>query len=188
ACAGSLTGCGSKTQTTAMQTLADEATRWTQLLSWNLNGVSSVRGSALLGVYLSQHLLREVVFGSALAGVTAQAQLFSQTNQEQDQSFALLETLGSILQVDVPDMLNRSTDRSAAFDTYLSSLQNLTQQGQAQLTALQQKITDLTTQRRTLNTQASKTQRDLNTAIRTGNYAGTSELQKNLIDQKGQIA
>lgn len=130
----------------------------------------------------------EVVFHSALDGVSAQMAFLSETTQEQDESFALLETLGSILQVDVPDMLNRSPVRSTAFDVYVSNLQNLGKRAQTHLDGIIQHLDTMNDDRRTKRTAAAKTQNTLNRAIREGDFATASDLQKNLIDQEAEVA
>lgn len=184
---GSLVGCAKQTEVPAATTIAPRAVSWTQQLTTG-NYLSSIRSSSLLGVYLSHHLLQEVIFRSALAGVTAQMAFLSESSQEQDESFALLETLGSILQVDVPDMLNRSPERSAAFDTYVSNLQNLSKQGKTHLDGVIQHLEDLNRDRRTKRAEASKNQSLLNRAIRDGDFSTASGLQKNLIEQEGAVA
>ncbi len=182
-----LSACGKSTPTTpTVQTIAPRAVELTQNLSTGYQ--PTIRSSALLGVYLTEHLVDEVLFHSALAGVAAQMSLLSQSGETKDDTFALLQTLGSILQVDIADMLNRSSDRATAFDTYMTNLQNLTKRAQANLDAIKQHLTDINKQHSAANTTASKTQSLLNTAVRNGDYTTASDLQKTLIDQKAAVA
>lgn len=187
ALAGTLVGCAKQADIPGIKTVAPQAAGWTQQLATG-NYLSSIRSSVLLGVYLTHHLLREIVFRSALAGVTAQMSFLSESTQEQDESFALLETLGSILQVDVPDMLNRSPERITAFDTYVSNLQNLSQRGKSHLDSIIQHLEELNKDRRTKRAEVAKNQSLLNRAIRDGDFSTASELQKNLIQQEGAVA
>jgi hypothetical protein len=188
AAAASLGGCVRQADVPSLTTIAPRAAEWALRIATGSSGFSAIRSSALLGVYLTDHLLREIVFRSAIAGVTAQMEFLSESSQEQEESFALLETLGSILQVDVPDMLNRSPVRSAAFDVYITNLQNLTKRAIDHVAGLEQEIDTLNDERRTQRADAARTQSTLNRAIRDGDYATASELQKDLIGLEGEVA
>lgn len=181
-----LAACGKSADVPSVQTIAPRATALTVQLATGYR--PTIRSSALLGVYLSQHMISEVVFGSALAGIAAQMSLIPQTSEAQEESFALLETLGSILQVDIADMLNRSSDRPTAFDTYITNLQNLTKRAQSNLESITQKLSDIGKERRAASATAAKTQSLLNTAIRNGDFTTAGDLQKTLIGQKATVS
>lgn len=184
----SLAGCFSQTEKKYPMTMAPKATLWTQRISSGNAQPSSIRSSALIGVYISHHLIREIVFHSALAGVSAQEAFLSESSQEQEQSFALLETMGAILQVDVPDMLNRSDIRSNAFDTYVTNLQNIGKRLQDEIASSDAELDGLNATRRTQRSDATQSQSIINKAIRSGDFATASDSQKTLIEQDGKLA
>ncbi len=184
----SLSACSKETGSTAITTIAPLAVRWTQEIARGLDSLSSIRSSALLGVYISHHLINEIVFRSALEGIAAQASIMSDTGEENDESFALLETLGAILQVDVPDMLNRSAVRSEAFDTYLQNLQNIGARALAHLDSLEQQRGELTDQRGDIRVEVSHAQTGLSRALRDKDYSTANDLQKQLIEGKSELA
>lgn len=183
-----LASCSSGTTDALKPTIAPLAVRWTVQLMQGGNSFVSIRSSSLLGVYLTEFLLRQTAFRSAITGVNAQVQLLNQQGTPDEEGFALLETLGSILQVDVPDMLNRSTDRVDAFDTYLSNLQALGGRASAYVTSLEEKRDVMMDERRDVRVIASRAQSMLNRALRDQDYATASEQQRVLIEAKTELA
>ncbi len=184
----SLSACSKDAGSPAITTIAPLAVRWTQEIARGLDSLSSIRSSALLGVYISHHLINEIVFRSALEGVSAQVSIISDTGEENDESFALLEILGSILQVDIPDMLNRSAVRSEAFDTYLQNLQNIGARVLNHLESLKQQRADLSAQRGDIRVTVSHAQTGLSRALRDKDYSTANDLQKQLIEGKSELA
>ncbi len=183
-----LASCGRQEVVSFTPTIAPLAVRWTVELVKGSDAFASIRSSALLGVYLSDFLMRQMMFRSALAGINIQMDLLNETGEEQEESFALLETLGAILQVDVPDMLNRSTDRVEAFDTYLSNLQALGERSTSHEQGLEQQMDVLMDERREVRGDVARSQSQLNTALREQDYATASEQQKSLIEGRGELA
>ena len=183
-----LASCGGRTTDTLKPTISPLAVRWTVQLMQGGNSFSSIRSSSLLGVYLTEFLLRQTAFRSALAGIGVQVQLLNQQGTPDEEGFALLETLGSILQVDVPDMLNRSTDRIDAFDTYLSNLEALGSRASAYVTSLEEQRDVLMDERSDIRVTASRAQSMLNRALRDQDYATASEQQRVLIEAKTALA
>lgn len=182
-----VTAC-TRTKSSSITTIAPRAVVLTQEIVFGKTTTSIIRGGALLGVYSSQHLVSSIVFRSALAGIVAQQSFLSESAQEQEESFALLETLGSLLQVDVPDMLNRSSVRSQAFDIYISNLQTVGGRANTQVERLETQIDATNAVRRTQRSEAAQTQSQLNRAIRNEDYTTASDLQKKLIELEGKVA
>jgi hypothetical protein len=183
-----LASCGRQESVSYSPTIAPLAVRWTVELLKGSDAFASIRSSALLGVYLSDFLMRQVMFRSAIAGIAIQMDLLNEGGEEQEESFALLETLGAILQVDVPDMLNRSTNRIDAFDTYLSNLQTIGERSTAHKEGLEQQMDTLMDERSDIRGDVARTQSQLNIALREQDYATASEQQKNLIEGRGNLA
>lgn len=183
-----LASCGGGTTDTLKPTISPLAVRWTVQLMQGGNYFVSIRSSSLLGVYLTEFLLRQTAFRSALAGIGVQVQLLNQQGTPDEEGFALLETLGSILQVDVPDMLNRSPDRIDAFDTYLSNLEALGGRTSAYVTSLEEQRDILMDERSDIRVTASRAQSMLNRALRDQDYATASEQQRILIEARTDLA
>ncbi len=183
-----LASCGRQETVSYSPTIAPLAVRWTVELMKGSDAFASIRSSALLGVYLADFLMRQVMFRSALAGINVQMDLLNDAGEEQEESFALLETLGAILQVDVPDMLNRSPDRVEAFDTYLSNLQAVGERATAHKNGLEQQMDVMMDERRVVRGEVARSQSQLNIALREQDYATASEQQKNLIEGRSNLA
>jgi len=76
---------------------------------------------------------------SAELGIKSQEKiLVGQVKLESSETFSLLKEFGVILQVDVVDVLNRSTDREKTLDKYIRSLANI-------MTLADRKIKELAT-------------------------------------------
>lgn len=147
-----------------------------------------LRPSALLGVFISDYLSYTAVYQTALAGVQAQMEILFNDDRIEDETYALLETLGSILQVDVNDMLNRSNGRARAFETYVQNLAELGTTATAKKQGLEQELDDIQTVRRDQRRDTAKLQSDLNSALREQDYASASGLQRQLIDAETELA
>jgi len=150
--------------------------------------LAHMRPSGLLGVFVSHYLVHTSTFRSAIAGVESVKRLIGQEEYEQSEDFALLQDIGTIRQVDVEDMLNRSNDRAGAFDVYVGSLTDLLKLGAVRLARLEQEMEIISDERRAKRRAASDVQHDLNTALRDQNYAVASELQQRLINAEADLA
>lgn len=146
------------------------------------------RPGALVGMYASHYLLHAVTLRGAVRGVFANLDLMLDEEEEKTESFALLEDIGTILQVDVPDLLNRSTSRSAAFDAYLEGLEDAIVTGEQYRQKLEQQLDDVYEERRAQRREASQIQSELNIALRSQDYGTAGELQEQLIEAEGALA
>ena len=127
---------------------ARNGTQWAQILGQALFTTASKRPSALLGTYVATYLSKSSTYRSALAGIETQMQLLFSEQTQEDEAYAVLEELGIILQVDIPDMLNRSVDRPHAFDVYIESLTTTATAAQNQLDRLNQELKEIQAERR----------------------------------------
>lgn len=144
--------------------------------------------SALLGVYMSNFIMHTSVFKSALEGISAQMEYLFDDDRIQDEAFALLEEFGSMLQVDVMDMLNRSTERPNAFDDYVRELTQLRSVSEIRLEALEQEADTISDERREARKEAGDIQRALNVSIREENFSTAGSLQERLIEAETTLA
>ena len=126
-----LAGCSSKkndeaqeapgAQSSALQGVTDVL-----LLSGeNLLTQAAVRPAAVLGVYVTHFLSGNatVQAKSAIDGIAAQMQLYFGQVADSESSAAAIEQLGTTLQVNIIEMLNRNVDRSKALDDYIAFLE-----------------------------------------------------------------
>jgi hypothetical protein len=141
------------------------------------------RPSGLLGVFTGLYTSQGVFLSvqSAEDGMLAIGNILKgQTNSTSDENFALLREVGDILQVDIIDTLNRSTDRVSTLDSYTQSLRNI-----GVLT--ERKITELSALHETQKTKAKESQKkvrtiegDLRDALKITDYGTASELEEQL--------
>jgi len=141
------------------------------------------RPSGLLGVFTGLYTSQGVFLSvqSAEDGMLAIGNILKgQTNSTSDENFALLREVGDILQVDIIDTLNRSTDRVSTLDSYTQSLRNI-----GVLT--ERKITELSALHETQKTKAKEFQKkvrtiegDLRDALKITDYGTASELEEQL--------
>lgn len=161
---------------------------WTLEIAQIAFDMNRIRPSALLGAFVAEYLVHTSVFQSAIAGIDAQMQLFYDEEYEENESFALLEDLGSLLQVNIEDMLNRAPDRPRAFDTYIDSLTELGQRSTNQLARLEQDLEEVQDERRLQRRETARIQSDLNQAIRSQDYSAASGLQRQIVDAEAELA
>lgn len=139
--------------------------------------------SALLGAYASSVMLYAWAdtYKSAMDGIHAQIGLFVSTQEQQNATFALIEDLGSALEVDIPDMLNRSESRERALETYTDALQELLSAGKLRQEELEQQMDALDDEARTASRATSKTKSDLSKALREKDYTTAGSKQEELV-------
>lgn len=148
-----------------------------------------LRPSALLGPYVAAFLSQPFVHPShaAVTGVLAGTSMLFEEGVR-NESYALLEELGLVLQVSVPEMLNRSINRTLALDTYREGLVESANRGQEHLVILHERLDEANAEVREIRRRASELQRALNAALRAKDYATASALQSQVSEAQGQQA
>ena len=175
-----LTHCGGNDATPVETTGARNALFWMlQVQRSNDTPPAHPRPGAALGTYVASFLAHSpgTLFKSALQGIESQLQLLFREDSTYSDSFQILEQLGTILEVDVRDMLNRSTNRTQSLDAYFQSLTSALQRGTTHRDQLDLRTNQLNGERRAKRKIASDIQHILNTALRAGDYATASEKQ-----------
>lgn len=154
--------------------------------------IPPLRPSALLGPYVAAFLSMPLVNANhaAVSGVIAAEGILHEDNTGiRDESYALLEELGLILQVDLVDHLNRSLDRQMALDTYREGLIDIATRCQDhQTTTLTIREDDADAKVKELRKQQSLIQRNLNNALRDKDYATAGSHQADLSEVQGELA
>ncbi len=160
-------------------------------LMQNVTRSRGARSSALLGIYLSQYLATTPsasAAGGALLGIGVQSQVMSAQQQVQDPDFELLQAFADALQVDVSDLLNRSTDRQVALDTYTEALTNVATRANDRYKELNASLDQQKEELRTLSKEKSQADRDLKKAIADKDFANAGELQKAVTEKQSAFA
>lgn len=151
-------------------------------VSLSASTVSTSRPSAPLGVYVSFFLARGrlVATGAvrAIEALVAFARQFGGNAAEASEIFALLQSLGASLQVNLPDYLNRATDRQLALDEYTRELQNLGTQAQHSLVSLEQSLKDLRVQTKTQRDRVRSLERTIRDALKDQRYSDAGAQQE----------
>lgn len=137
----------------------------------------------MLGVLASNFLLHAstIDYTSALAGIEAQMSLFISSAERQDAVFAAIADLGSALQQDVNDLLNRSPNRQQALDTFTEALKDALQKAEEKRNELDLEADGLRDELRTVRRNASRKQGDINQALREKDYTTAGTLQEELL-------
>lgn len=190
-----LSACGGSTKTPVASTSktkgAISAVMSIDHLMANVTKSRSARSSALLGIYLSQYLSTTPsasAAGGALLGIGVQSQVMSAQQQVQDPDFELLQAFADALQVDVSDLLNRSTDRQVALDTYTEALTNVATRANDRFKELNASLDQQKEELRTLSKEKSQADRDLKKAIADKDFANAGELQKAVTEKQSAYA
>ena len=126
---------------------------------------------------------------SALQGVQAQAAYHAEPGEEQlEDTFALLQEFGAVLQVDVPDLLNRSDNRTETFNRYLEGLSNITERSTRRADELRENLDTLEEEERVQRRAASDLDRAIRNAIADQDYVTAGEMQPELAKAQGVLA
>lgn len=189
-----LTACarGSSTAQSAIALSAIHGAEWAhELLETGTVPIAQPRPSAMLGPYIAAFLSLPhfELSHSAISGVlSGGAILFQDHGSIRDESYALLEELGLILQVDIPDRLNRALDRQISLNTYRDGLMETAVRSQAHVTTLDDREEEAGMLVRELRTRASTIQRTLSDALKVKDYATASSRQAELSLVQGELA
>jgi len=147
-------------------------------------------GAALglyVGVYLAQGTTLPVL--GALIGVDTQLKLAESDNSvEKDETFVLLEEYGTVLQVDIIDTLNRSSERAKTLDKYIRSLEAMNARAQAKMDELDTKLAALKDERRDQRSVVRAIEREIRTAIKEENYSLAGPKQEQVTKEKAELS
>lgn len=148
------------------------------------------RPSASLGLFATLYIA-ELGFApvfSAANGIDAQMKLHTTESVTEDNSFALLQEFGSVLSVNVPDMLNRSTDRAGTLNDYLQGLANITVRSATKAQDIKTELDTIEGNRRTAQSAVTASQRIVNQALRDKDYATAAAEQEKLAAAQSDFA
>ncbi|ALM09997.1 MAG: hypothetical protein PeribacterA2_0624 [Candidatus Peribacter riflensis] len=149
----------------------------------------SARPSGTLGIFIATYLAQGFIMQVDSATQGLQQILMIVRGQEQplgDETFALLQTLGDILSVDVIDLLNRSNNRIETLDQYTLGLKNAIDNGTRRAGELQTALETLATQKKEQRQTVRDIERAQKEAIAAKDYSTASSKDTELL--KAQTA
>lgn len=187
-----LSGCGSGNDVISTSSLRVEGAR-TAVLIGDINTYQpqARRPSAPLGVYVNLFMSGGgfLQATAAMQAVIAQAKLHAKPSEEvQDNTIALLQEFGTILQVDVPDLLNRSDDRRETLDNYQEALINITERSKLRIQQLDGFVEQLRLEQREQRQTVSQLDRQVRDALREQDYTTAGEVQPILGEAQATLA
>ena len=138
------------------------------------------RPAAVLGVYVASFMANgPATYGTALKSAKIQAGLQAPAPTTAE-VYLVLQQLGAALQVDVPDLLNRSANRRATLDAYVKTLQEAIVGSERQVQALEQRGETLDATHDEQRKKTNAIQRELNAALKQKDYATAARKQEEL--------
>ncbi len=168
------------------------ALEWTLRLTRENLALLTALPSALFGPYVTSYLTHSNVlpYHGAMDSIAAQMAIVygSDTDGDQDQTMMILENLGSAIEVDINDLLNRSPEREQTLNEYVKALKALLLMATNEHTALEQRLDDISTERSEKRKIASVIQHDLNQALREKNYSVAGTKQEELTKAEAELA
>lgn len=169
----------SEPDTAKVETIAAlQAVGYTQAL---MNGINTNQPSSMIGVYMTAFLMHtsRVTYRTALDGIEAQMNLHISQEQQISDTYTLLQDLGSALKVDIMDLLDRSNERGRTLDTYLTSLEELTNRSLEKQQQLEDQLDSKQDERRAKSKEVSALQSEQNRALRDKDFntAGVKQQQ-----------
>lgn len=153
--------------------------------------IENPRTAALIGIFVSQYLSLAPSASAAegaLLGIGAQMQIVMRQSTVDDPDYDLLQAFADALQVDVPDLLNRSINRQEALDSYTQALTNVATRANDRFKELESALEALTERSRTEKKELSTAERELNTALREKDFSKAGELQKTVNEKQAVFA
>lgn len=152
--------------------------------------LSRARPSGMLGIFVTTFLAEREgsEVHSAPRGIGSVVLLVKGEELSLDETFQMLQELGGVLQVDVADMLNRSTNRTDALNIYIQSLQSIGDQSTEKVAELESLVDSQRAEQRTQQQATTDIDRQISKALRDKDYATAGSLQPTLIDEQKKLS
>lgn len=141
--------------------------------------------AVLLAIYVNIALAdgTAVTVHSPLDGIEAQTMLHGPPSEESvSDAYTLLEEFGTVLHVDVNDLLNRSADRVETLDGYAVGLQNITERSKRRAAEIKEQITGLRAQERDQKKTVSSIDKEVKKALKDKDYGTAGTQQEALLE------
>ncbi|MDD4318857.1 MAG: hypothetical protein PHW10_00830 [Candidatus Peribacteraceae bacterium] len=144
------------------------------------------RPTAPLGLYVGYYMGGGGIptNRSALQGVDAYLKILTYDPLRADDTFALLQELGNVLQINVPELLNRSDDRPTTLTEYSNALGNITERSRRTAQDLQATVTAKKKEDTDRRKAVAALQKRIDQAFGAGDFATAGALQKDLTQEQ----
>ena len=139
------------------------------------------RPSEAMGIFASTYLSQGafVRVQTAIKGIETQMKIYAgQQVPTTDETFALLRDLGTILQIDFVDEMNRSTDRAETLDQYIKSLKGVGQIADRKRKELEAKEGTLKNDRKEQKKTLRELEREVKNLLRDEDYTRAGDKQQ----------
>lgn len=160
-------------------------------LTLTTSTMARARKAASLGIFISEYLTTvSTAFAadSALLGIGAQMQIIISQQTIRDPDYDLLQAFGDALQVDVAELLNRSTDRQQALEAYTEALNNVATRANDRFKELNSQLEEVKKLAKTQDKERGVADRELKKAISDKAFEEAGEQQKKLTDLQATFA
>ncbi len=145
------------------------------------------RGAALLGVFVTEYISfaqTAMAAQGALTGIAVDQHMMQTQSTVTDPDFNLLQAFADALEVDVSDLLNRSTDREQALTAYTTALTNVAARSNDRYQELSIAEDELKTLLQTQGKERTDAERALKNAIKDKEFSQAGELQKTVLEKQ----
>ncbi len=149
------------------------------------------RRAALLGVFVTEYISfvqTAMAAQGALTGIAVDQYMMVSNQTITDPDFALLQAFADALEVDVSDLLNRSTDREQTLTSYTTALTNVAARSNERYQALSIAEDELKSLLRTQGKERTDAERVLKNAVRNKEFSQAGELQKAVLEKQKAYA
>ena len=148
-----------------------------------------LRPAVGIGIYSASSMALHSPFSvvAALQGIDSGLAMLPSTAIARD-AFVAIAELGTALDVDLWEYLNRSENRAKDLSEYVAILQRLTDEGRIQQAALDVRVDDLNAARRDKRSVVSGVERTIKDAVRERNFALAGSMQEVLIREQAELS
>ncbi len=149
------------------------------------------RPSGTLGVFVSLFLAqrRFLPTQSATLGIAEILHIIQgQEEPLNDETFALLQTLGDALSVNIVDHLNRSPDRVAALNLYVESLSNIVTNAKKRSEELDAALEGISAQKKAERATVSQITKEQKAAVKAKDFSLAGTKEKELIEAQTALS
>ncbi len=161
------------------------------IASMRAQGTLSIRPSYTLGVFTSSYLAQGafIVVRAAAQGIEAQRKLLAgQELPTSSETFALLQELGTVLQIDIVDVLNRASNRGTALNEYITSLKGAGNIGQRKQKELKQQEETFEKKRKEEKDALRDLESELRDVFRREDYGRAANIQEQIANAGASLA
>lgn len=186
-----LVGCGSTGNELPLTTsMPRQTVGWAEQLTHENLAILTALPSALFGPYAASFLIytHDFLYTGARGGIDAQVTLLFGEERQQEETTKIIQELGSALEVNMQDLLNRSPEREKTLNSYTSAVRQLLVSARSQKEALTTQRDDLNDVRREKRKISGDIQHTLNQSLREKNYALAGTKQQELTEAEKELA